>query len=343
MEPEQAQQFFKSLLPDTSNIQEAKKNIQDPLQLYGLATQLLNEQRNQEAVDLYTEALNQNPDNTTLMDGFAEILLQLDMFDEARQVLTRSIQLAPDSGESKYMYMAQLCEGMECVNCFKKGIEIMTKELSLIKQETMNDQDEEDIQNLSQNIAEAYASIAEIYMTDLCFEADAEQKCQENLEAALTFDNNNPIVYSTFGSFKISQQKPEEAIVLLQQSYNLFKFLPFEQQPPFETRHTLAKHFLEVSQAKEAIELWMGLLEEDDTVAEIYNFLGQAWRPIDSNTSLEYLQSALKSLQEFGCEDQQLIEDLNTLISLVEKENNVGTLDLEIYNDDDSDDSEMEQ
>lgn len=43
------------------------------------------------------------------------------------QCFGRAIEVEPESGHSKYMYMGQLLTGQDALNCFEKGIQIMKK------------------------------------------------------------------------------------------------------------------------------------------------------------------------------------------------------------------------
>lgn len=40
-------------------------------------------------------------------------------------LLLRSIQLAPEQGHEKYMYLGQLREGKDALQCYQKGVELM--------------------------------------------------------------------------------------------------------------------------------------------------------------------------------------------------------------------------
>lgn len=41
----------------------------------------------------------------------------------------RAVELSPDEGHSKYMYLGQMHTGKEAIHHFSKGIEIMLKDL----------------------------------------------------------------------------------------------------------------------------------------------------------------------------------------------------------------------
>ena len=87
------------------------------------------------------------------------------------QVLTRSISLAPEEGPDKYLNMAQLHEGREALEFYHKGLAIMQKQLG-------NGDDNNKRQHLKQRLCIAYCSVGELFLTDLCFEEDAEKRCQ---------------------------------------------------------------------------------------------------------------------------------------------------------------------
>lgn len=74
----------------------------------------------------------------------------------------RSIELSPNSGHAKYLYMGQLTSGEEAVGYISKGIDIMeaavkcrvSEACALLDQVTLED------------ISTAYCTLAEIYLTD---------------------------------------------------------------------------------------------------------------------------------------------------------------------------------
>lgn len=71
---------------------------------------------------------------------------------------------------SKYLYFAQLLEGQNAVASYGRGVELLRRELL-----TATSTGDIALQTtIRQQIAAAHASIAELYMTDLCFQPDAE-------------------------------------------------------------------------------------------------------------------------------------------------------------------------
>lgn len=99
------------------------------------------------------------------METKALALIQIEQPDEARALLEESIRLQPDQGASKYLYLGQMSFGEDAAQALGKGIELLAVELDEISQMST----QEDIQELQDQIAAAFCSLAEVYLTDLWF------------------------------------------------------------------------------------------------------------------------------------------------------------------------------
>jgi tetratricopeptide (TPR) repeat protein len=116
--------------------------------------------------------------------------------------------------------------------------------------------------------------------------------CEKFVSEALKNDpqSTHPEALMTLASLRMSQQKPEDALQAMNKCYDIFKDEEiYEKRPPFEFRHNAAKIFMELNEHLKATEIWESLLEEDDTIAEVYYHLGLAYRPLSSKSSLECL------------------------------------------------------
>lgn len=89
------------------------------------------------------------------------------------KVLARSILLEPEEGPDKYLYMAQLHEGREALGHYEKGLELLQKKLADGAGRT-----KEAEVALRQRVCMAFCSVGELFLTDLCFDDDAETRCQ---------------------------------------------------------------------------------------------------------------------------------------------------------------------
>jgi len=261
------------------------------------------------AEKFYLKALELDPNNSKVMDDLAFLLLDMDDFERAKKLLETSMKIAPDDNFAKYMHMGQLLEGKDSIQYFNKGIQLMI-------QEKEKQRDKEYIQYLKSQIATALCSVAEIYLTDACFEENAEQECQKLLDESLKYDNMNPETFQTFANLRISQERPEDALKLLTQGYSLLKgVVEFEDRPSYEFRHSTAKLFLELEQHRTAAEVWEELLEEDDNIAEVHYYLGLAYRQFEKSSALECLEKAKQLLTLSGCNDPTLSHNIDEIVN----------------------------
>ncbi|CAG8825355.1 3829_t:CDS:2, partial [Gigaspora rosea] len=133
----------------------------------------------------------------------------------------------------------------------------------------MSSQDSQE--SLSHKISTALCSMTEIYLTDY-----AESKCEDYLNKALEIDPTNPEVYQLLASVRLSQQRNEEAKIALEKSLSLWINLePGNQSiPSYETRISLIKLLLELSQYTQALSVLEILQKEDDQVVDIWYLYG---------------------------------------------------------------------
>ena len=92
---------------------------------------------------------------------------------------------------------------------FEKGIALMRKRIATLEQSGTSHEDEKlsvekekEIGDLKYEISSAFVSIAELFMTDLCDEDDAETECEKYLNLSLAADPTNIETYAAFGQFR---------------------------------------------------------------------------------------------------------------------------------------------
>ncbi|KAK3515138.1 hypothetical protein QTP70_007468 [Hemibagrus guttatus] len=81
-------------------------------------------------------ALDIEPTNLTILDMLGNICAELGDMDKAKQVFLKAVELSPEEGHSKYMYLGQIHTGAESVQYFSKGIEVMLKAMDKQAEET---------------------------------------------------------------------------------------------------------------------------------------------------------------------------------------------------------------
>ena len=71
-----------------------------------------------------------------------------------------AIQIDPENGYSKYMYLGQLSVEKDAIQAFEKGVNIMVNDRRQLQDGT------DEARDLSSKIANALCSMTEIYLTD---------------------------------------------------------------------------------------------------------------------------------------------------------------------------------
>lgn len=139
-------------------------------QLFDHARQALMFDRYNEAKDFFRRALKLEPHNLEFLDTYGAVLAEVGPPDEALQVLQTALQVSPDAGFEKYMYLGQLCEGDGAVQHVRKGISILETELQQAQAEGAGggaeeaEEAEEQVAELSAQLCSALCSLAELLL-----------------------------------------------------------------------------------------------------------------------------------------------------------------------------------
>ena len=177
----------------------------------------------------------------------------------------------------------------------------------------------------------AYCALAELYLTDLCFEEDAEQSCQAALDQSMQYNTtNNHEPVQGLASLRLSQGLYTEASQLMHVAYERIVALQ-ETDTPVDTELRLAAVRLlmecaphAASCADDALGLLSTLMREDDENVEIWFLMGVAFfqqTPPDLELSKQYLEKAggmldavKKALQQEGEMEQFPYEEQVRLV-----------------------------
>lgn len=147
-----------------------------------------------------------------------------------------SSSLDPSSLEQKaalFLYIGQLCEGQEALASFQEGISQLQEAVALREKEvtTSTDVQMKDstddaatlLQDARRQLSAAFCSAAELYLTDLCYEENAEHECESYISQALrlTGDDGEPFVdaLQTVSSLRLSQKRGLEAVDYILRCY----------------------------------------------------------------------------------------------------------------------------
>ncbi|CAG8528947.1 7948_t:CDS:2, partial [Cetraspora pellucida] len=117
------------------------------------------------ALQFAKRALSMESNNIIVLEILGMVEIELGMFDEAKEHFLKAISISPNQGYSKYMYMGQLCEGLEAIKNFQCGVNLMIDEhKSITSNKSSSSPDSSE--SLNRKISTALCSMIEIYLTD---------------------------------------------------------------------------------------------------------------------------------------------------------------------------------
>lgn len=193
------------------------------------AQQLVDEMNYQGAVMLYEEALECRPTDTKVMDAIGEASYNLGDLDRAERVLSQSAELAPTDGYSKWMYLGQIYEGTESALAYSKGIALLERALEAALGAASSTGGDGTVvaeeRRLRRELSDGHCSVVELYMTDLCDDAEAESVADAQAELAVSVDDSNPEAHRVLASLRLCQNNRPAAMVALARSVALIEAL----------------------------------------------------------------------------------------------------------------------
>lgn len=310
-----------------------------------------------------------------------EIHVELGEIDTARKYFLQAAAIDEDctlgedvgGGAEKFLWLAQLSEegGQDSVDWFEKGaMNLRVQIQALLDRKKLDVEAEAALEEKRRKLAVALCGVVEVYMTDLSWEDDAEQKCEALVTEATMVAPNFAEPWQTLANVRISQERIEDAKAALSRSLDLWRDLPPENDvvPDFPTRVSLARLLMEADMDGEAIEVLERLVGEDDSSVEVWYLGGwglyimgekqkneaktegedgESWR-ISWISSRQWLNHSLRLFEQQGYEDDRLGEHAKELLSVLNEElggeatNGEDEEDGEEWEDDDgSEDEEM--
>lgn len=235
--------------------------------------ELMDDNKYDEALSFVAKAIEMDKTNTQALLLAAIIQLESGAIEPAINCLLQCVEILPERGFEKYMYLGQLSVELEAVKFFQLGVDAMQRELD----ELPATESEGPANTLKRKMAEAYVAMTEIYLTDCCFEPDAEKRCEELLESGVTIDPSCPEVYQTMASVRLSQNRPDDARQCVDKSLSLWADKDqndLTQIPTFENRLALVRLLLELNDKERALGLLERLQKEDDESIDMWYLYG---------------------------------------------------------------------
>ena len=226
------------------------------------------------AAALCRQAVSADASSVLAWDTLAEACLTCGEAEEAGRALHRSIELSPAGAPGRYMYLAQLSDSpAEAVGWFEKGVAGLRAEREALQQASG---ERSELQaawaEATCALAVGLCSAAELYLTDLCDEPEAEGRCDALTGEALQLVSDLPAEavqvvepFQTRASLKLSQEAYDDAEPLLLRALEVVRRAEEAEEggggvemPSLELRLALAKMLLEVDRHGDALELLQG-------------------------------------------------------------------------------------
>ena len=204
----------------------------------------------EKAIQILELALTKSP-NAEVYDLLGDAYIGISNDEKAMNAIMKCIVLAPTDYPLKYFQLAQYNDGKAAVELFRKGINIIENGNSQILPE------------VNAKLSSAYSSIAEIYMTDLCDEPNAQHTCEESLGKALKYDQYNFDALLRMSNFLLILNKDENAKGYLNTLHQKIKELEPNLQIDFYKE--MSKLLMEVEKYEEAAEYLDRVIKMDDS------------------------------------------------------------------------------
>jgi tetratricopeptide (TPR) repeat protein len=220
-------------------------------------------------------------------------------------MLLHATEVAPDDGYVKFLNLAQLSSGRDALGFYEAATRILKRDMGRAEEGAAMaaaaaaaiataDADgaaagterrlskgeraaQKRIAALRREIASTCVAAAELFLTDLCDEPEAESACERlTLEAVATAPNHIE-AHQTLGSLRLSQLRPEDAHDALLTAARLTQSLGEDEQPTYDSKVELARLLMQVDLRVCNLFL-LGLLNLDDSIAVAWFLIGECAR-----------------------------------------------------------------
>eukprot|EP00033_Pygsuia_biforma_P001586 GCRY01001785.1.p1 GENE.GCRY01001785.1~~GCRY01001785.1.p1 ORF type:complete len:303 (+),score=85.16 GCRY01001785.1:3-911(+) len=258
----------------------------------------------EKAEKCYEQAVAIDPESHLVLESLASFWIDIGKFADAHAVLSKAIQSHPQGSYTQYFLLGQIVDGRNSVQAYEMGLNLLMHTKNAIE----SGQLEGNVDLVVSDGAKALCAVAELFMTDLCMEPDAEAMCGEYLNKANELSPQNYEVLQLLANYKLCQCQPEEALTILEQSIGLWVAQQGREEgdsPSVEFKTDTLKYLIELEQYERAVELASTLLEEEDSIAEIWYLYALAkFHTKEYEEAREAAERCRKILGQIGADDQ---------------------------------------
>lgn len=228
------------------------------------------------------------------------------------------------------------------------------------------EQDKSDNKTITQQIAKAHAAISEVYMTDCCYDENAETFCENHLaevlnnskQQAMKYDENSVDALQNYANLRILRARDKEAIVFLQKVVSIIiskkhnGIEDCEISPQFMTQ--TSRLLIELQLFEEAIKVLNIIIKEKDedvSAVSISNLQPEVWYLLafsnfnlkKYNSAKQCAQNAMEILSKPQFFDEEIKEATQELMAKIPKDLDEDDDEYETVSDDSMEAEEEEE
>ncbi|GHJ87825.1 hypothetical protein NliqN6_4227 [Naganishia liquefaciens] len=217
--------------------------------------------------------------------------------EKGREHLLKLLKINPEhSSATPHLYLAQTAlTPRDALASYESALKILQKRLEALSDGKSTEEDTED--EIKKECVMVFVAMVEIWMSDLCFEADAPTHCNALISRALEISPQDPDALLTLASIRMSESRPEEAreivVAVADRVARIAEHLEAKEDtevtvaamdedrdlelPPIQTRGLLARLLLEHEDYPLALRMVETIRSEDDEDVEGCYLEGWGW------------------------------------------------------------------
>ncbi|RDX57294.1 TPR-like protein [Lentinus brumalis] len=229
--------------------------------------------------------LEREPGNAEAKEMLGVTQLELGELDAAKETFLSLIPPHPAAPAtpppSAHLYLAQLSDDDPhlALRHYQSAIDILSGQLKGKERAVDPAGSNDDEAETRRSIVRALIGMVEIWMDpsyDLCDDPAAEKTCEDLLNLALQTDPGNTEALQALASVRMSQQRPDEAKLCIEQAWTQWKDLELDDPrlPPIPSRLAIVRLFLELSLYTPALLVLQGIMATDDQEVEAWYLEG---------------------------------------------------------------------
>ena len=205
-------------------------------QLLELANDALREGNNAAALEFYQVAQCKDPNNKEVLELYGDTMVHTantpEEVERAKKILLYTVEKCNQYNDTtNYAYisilnLAQLSTDHEALHYYQQAVQLIEPQITKNHYNTTNIPQE--YKETLLILINVYSSIAELYLTDLCFETNAPNLCQEAINRGIRHSIINKAVDANIISGTIDTYAYLYSIDLLNQQVSLWISLEYD-------------------------------------------------------------------------------------------------------------------